>query len=132
MSLTPLGLLTLDSGADGVRIAGYYADANAGTNWMVTTADGSSVSMTEFVAAAGRMRQSVTEAYARYRDSVRSDLAGFLHGQGYELAADGSGTYSATSVEQSGADTVMTSSRVTLNVVFEAQTGATCMRPCPA
>jgi len=90
-------MLTLDNDADALSIAGYYADAAAGTNWQVVTAGATagdaSIAMADFILAAGQMPQSVADAYAEYRDSVQGALATYLQGQDYRMAADGSGRY---------------------------------------
>jgi Ca2+-binding RTX toxin-like protein len=116
-------VLTLDNGADALSIAGYYADAAAGTNWQVATADGAPVAMADFIIAAGQISQSVADVYAEYRDSVQGALATYLHGQGYRMAADGSGSYSASSVSQLVEGTTIFSSQATLDFAFEVQTG---------
>jgi Ca2+-binding RTX toxin-like protein len=119
-------VLTLDNGADALSIAGYYADADSGTNWQVVTAGAAAgdtpVAMADFIIAAGQMAQSVADVYAEYRDSVQGALATYLHGQGYRMAADGSGSYSAYSVSDLVEGTTIVSSQATLDFAFEAQT----------
>jgi Ca2+-binding RTX toxin-like protein len=121
-------VLTLDNGADALSIAGYYADAAAGTNWQVVTAgttpDNTPVAMADFIIAAGQMPQSVPDVYAEYRDSVRGALTTYLQGQGYRMAADGSGSYSAYSVSDLVMGTTIFSSHATLDFAFEAKTEA--------
>jgi Ca2+-binding RTX toxin-like protein len=116
-------VLALDNGADALTIAGYYADADAGTNWQVVTAGDTPVAMADFIIAAGQMPQSVADVYAGYRDSVQGALATYLQGQGYRMAADGSGSYGAYSVSDLVAGTTILSSHATLDFAFEAQTG---------
>ena len=65
----------------------------------------------------------MADVYAEYRDSVQGALATYLHGQGYRMAADGSGSYSASSVSQLVEGTTIVSSQATLDFAFEVQTG---------
>lgn len=84
---------TLDNGADALSIAGYYADADSGTNWQVVTAGAAAgdtpVAMADFIIAAGQMAQSVADVYAEYREfgpgrpGHLPARAGLSHGGGW-------------------------------------------------
>ncbi len=118
-------LLSMDNGGDVLRIAGYYDDAESGSNWQVQSADGTISTMTEFIAVAGQTPQTVAAAYEKYRDSVRGDVSAHLLNQGYQSQADGSWSSNSTSVAQSGPDTHITSVKTSMpGIVFEAETQA--------
>ena len=70
-------VLALGNGKDALRIAGYYADTDAGANWQVTTDDGAMMTLAAFVEAAGQGVASVERMLKsrRWRDGERRSRA---------------------------------------------------------
>ncbi|TNC97038.1 MAG: Ig family protein, partial [Rhodocyclaceae bacterium] len=115
-------LLALNNGADALRVAGYYADAEAGSNWQVTTEDGATLAMAEFIELATHEVASVAEATAGYRDSVRSDWGRYLARQSYAFQTDGSWRYRSSQLDGTPTDVVVSSYDWTTQITFEATT----------
>ncbi|QDX80628.1 hypothetical protein B9N43_04830 [Denitratisoma sp. DHT3] len=99
-------LLLLRSGADTLRIASYYADAAAGTNWTVRGADGAVRTMDEFLGLVGGNAASVGQFVEQFKAQWQSEWAAYYAEQGYTIGSDGVARRTETSVWQSGSTTV--------------------------
>lgn len=112
-------VLAARTGSDALRLAGYYADPEAGIHWTVKTADGVVRDMSAFLQGIGEQVSTGSEFIAQFRQRWVGQWNAWHVNNGYSIDDDGVARWAQSSMTTVGTVTALRSETesVTLNVL---------------
>ncbi|MDP1734100.1 MAG: calcium-binding protein, partial [Sulfuritalea sp.] len=110
-------VLAARTGSDALRLTGYYAQPDAGTNWTVKTADGVTRDMSTFLQGVGEQVSTGSQFIAQFRQRWVGGWNAWHVNNGYSIGDDGVARRSQSSMTTVGTSTTLRSETesITLN-----------------